>query len=340
MDTKLTSVCTLIVAFLLVIPAISTPADADSQITPEKMDEFFYYDGSKYISKTIYTSGLTDSGLSYNKIKYTLVIESGSQNGIITIELYADENLIESTVTDIQLSNGILSIRDKLDWVQIYPKPANETYMTNAIAAAIAAIAGLTGPQIVALILALGIVGVVSISYDDLINTIQEKIKSFFGSDSEIEITEKQFPNDITVILYNGVPTIVHNNETDLAAEFIDFETKTLKDLDLHKFFLISILEDDDGEEHYAIAPVPLDTHTAERILSEDPLWFHVWTPLATDAIKIVFDAELHTIPFEWDCDLRWGHWHPILKNSLGVNYFGNAVCLFGVSYDELGQNA
>lgn len=173
---------------------------------------------------------------------------------------------------------------------------------------------------------------VIAIEYDSL----KASIENYYNKEKpEVVITEEHFDPGITVIFIDGVPSIVHNDRTDEAGTFVDFEFETIKGLNKDDYYVTTFLDDD-----AMICPLPLEFEPAMWIIEFNSPFLHIWTFNPNNAADVGcgYDGgcDAHTFPFMecLECSIQWGHWHP--TGSLhGVRYYSNSVALFGLYYDD-----
>ena len=251
---------------------------------------------------------------------YSGLIKTIAYDG--TEEVFEDE-------TEFILSDA-LYIKNNNEWTNLEVEE-NQTRILPFIGLGIGALlASILNPGTIATIAALLGYYIAYISYDELKQSFDDMIDDLFPDETTEPITsEYTLPGDVTIFLIDGVPTIVHWEETNEASYFLDFETEVRSQLDDDSYHLVCKIDD-----VMVISPIAFDVNTAEDIIDEDSPIYHIWTLYSYNAINLVNDAECHMFPFEIiACDVHYAHWHNC-EYSLGVYYYSNSMAFFGLEYN------
>lgn len=303
----------------------NTGTESDSSTSLEF--DRYYYDGTHYyITNYIETTG-TINGLNYDSLSYTIIKTNNDEQGYFRCIAYNGTEEVASETYELSTSQDSVLIKIDNEWIDIETIDIVETRALPAvIALAGAIIAALTAEQIVAIAIVFTTT-IIIIDQSDLISSIRD---AFNKQDPEIVITEEYPSESLTIILADGIPTAVHNSETNEASYFIDFETEVLQDLDTEEYYPVCKLDDE-----MMIAPIPIEKGIAYDILALDTPIYHTWTLLPDNAMKLMNNGGImHVLPFYEECGMaEFPHWHS--DPYVGSGEYSNSMSFFGLSYDD-----
>ena len=325
----------MVVSLLILVsttPLITSyNADANTETESDNSTSLdfdrYYYDGTyHYVTNYIETEGAIN-GLNYNSLSYTIIKTNNSEQGYFKCVAYNGTEEVASETYELSIFQDSVLIKIDNEWVDIEDINIVKTRVLPAVVAlAGAIIAALTTEQIVAIAIVFTTT-VIIIDQSDLISSIRD---AFNQQDPEVIITEEYPSESLTIILTDGVPTAVHNSETNEASYFIDFETEFLQDLESEEYYPVCKLNDE-----MMIAPVPIERGVAYDILALDTSIYHTWTLLPDNAMKLMNNGGImHVLPFYEECGMaEFPHWHS--DPYVGSGEYSNSMSFFGLSYDD-----
>ena len=312
---------TFSVAIMICAVTFAVP-NADAEVEEiEKFDSYYIEGDYSYVGKVVYCEGVTEDGYSFDTLEYVIVKSLDSGDSFIEVNAFNDGVLVFEDQCNIRVDNGTLSLKEESDWVDLNYSGAS-TYAWPIIGAIASIILTYLTAQEVAAIAAIFVTGVIAITYEDFRDSITEHVNEV---EPEAECVSVSLTERITVMEIDGVPTAVHNGDTDEAAYFVDFELSTLQSMDPDEFYLVCKLRDE-----LMIAPVPMGRGHASTIIDLNSPLYHTWTPLLENASRVVGNANLHVLPYYEECGVWFPHWHPAIGND-----FLNSMSFCGFEIDD-----
>lgn len=317
----------LIVALIFPTSTIEGNPDAENSPTFDR----YYFDGEySYLTKTIDYSGTTEDNLSFDSIRLTWIKSQFEEQGSLKMTVLSESEVVLEELYSIYAdSPDSIYIISGDSWIEITEYGVIAPMVFPAVFAILAGVlSGLTIADVTAIMFTIFATSVIAIEYDNLKQSI---IDAFSKDDPEVVITE-EIIGEITIILIDGVPSALHNGETDKAGYYVDFETEFLKSLDPDDHFAVCVLDDE-----FMICPVPISEDMVFEILDFNSPLYHVWTLYPDRATVGIHSYSAHVVPYFDECNvnLLFPHWHPccIYESHYSVSFFG--LCYDDYSWEE-----
>ena len=315
-------IAALMAIMLLLTAGVCTLGNTDAQASTDDTEanevDSYYYDGTNaHVVKTLDISGTISSGLEYDRIICEISTIPFSDSGHVLLTMMYGDRVISTEEYDVRASSeGRLQYNSGTGW---NTAPLSTDIRPNFVPV----ILGLLAPGVVEAILALLGISAIAISLNELLEELDKKDKE---EGNTAERTTTELPGDITIILYDGVPSIVHYDGQ--ASNVYEFEDSILRSLETGLYYPVFKVE----SNNLAICPIPLDSSVAAEILRLNSPDYHTYTPLklhASNITYLVYDtgwSYYHTPNI--DCYDLYLHYHIV---NAATNEVSESMSFYGL---------
>lgn len=234
-----------------------------NDVNAEHVDS--YYDGDKTHSfKRLIKTGTINGVSEYNTITIELIQSPFEEECTAVISFYYDDDLLLSTQYVVKLNNqNKLEYKNQHNWDEI---TSNNEIAPTFIPVFVAILA----PGVANAIIALIVGTTVAITLNELLKQLDQKEKE--EGNTAIRTTEN-LPGDITIILYDGVPSIMYCSGK--AANMYHLENEILSSLkDGYNYYFVYQYD----SSNLVICPLPLDLDLASSILKLNSERYNIWS--------------------------------------------------------------